>query len=330
MVDSWDAVGLLTNNDTPSAWLKTSGAAAAFSGRDLVARYGIGEGDRRLRTLQRASGVTSVETREVDNATMAIHTSAATQVDAIRVAVWGAMYNREMKGMQEHSARVAEEKAARKETLRLPDGATGGGGGGADEGDDGDDGDARDGDPLDSRRGFFYTKELTAALRQRKAAKEDAAAAREDKAQERDARRVEKDKEAKAKRAEKALKGLFYRAVAFLKEKQAYGKQIMKGALTNVAALPKTKQLHKDTLQLRKEDIGLEGWPAFRGAFEAAVEACAAAREAERIEREVAAATAAEARRSTKRARVPSPKKKGRAATNKENRGGNQRRVGRA
>jgi hypothetical protein len=114
---------------------------------------------------------------------------------------------------------------------------------------DGDEGgDARDRDPLDTRRGFFYTKELTAALRQRKAAKEDAAAAREDKAQERDARRVEKDKEAKTKRAEKALKGLFYRAVAFLKEKQAYDKQMMNGALTNVAALPKTKQLHKDAL----------------------------------------------------------------------------------
>ena len=78
MVDSWGAVGLLTNNDTPSAWLKTSGAAAAFSGRDLVARYGVGEGDRRLRTSQRASGVASAENREVDNATMAIHTSAAT------------------------------------------------------------------------------------------------------------------------------------------------------------------------------------------------------------------------------------------------------------
>ena len=119
-------------------------------------------------------------------------------------------------------------------------------------------------------------------------------------------------------------------AAAFLKEKQAYGKQIMKGALINVAALPKTKQLHKGALQLRKEDIGLTGWPAFRGPFEAAVETCAAARETERAEREVAAATAAEARRSTKHVRVPSPQKKGRAAANKENRGGNQRRVGRA
>ena len=119
-------------------------------------------------------------------------------------------------------------------------------------------------------------------------------------------------------------------AAAFLKEKQAYGKQIMKGALTNAAALPKTKQLHKGTLQLRKEDIGLAGCPAFRGAFEAAVEACAAAREAERVEREMAAATATDARRSTKRVRVPSPQKKRRAAANKDNRSGNQRRVGRA